>query len=378
MMMAKRKKFLLILGMTIVFLLGTAVGSASTYSKKITAWFYPIRIYVDNVPLSLSSPAFIYNNYTYVPIQDIAKHLNYKTDWNNATKRLHLYSHEGSNFSQEALRSELEQKIFKISELEAEVNRLKRQLKIQEETSDSDSSSSNNDKLRTLQDLLEEKYDRHRNNGRTLYFEKYRLSQLSDDTIRVRIYGKFERGSNEWRNMKISEFEDFLRDICSEVNRKFDENIKIIIYDKDGSTIAEYSYDYKKEKMTRDYLYRGSGSSKAATLDEMEDILEEEFESHRNNGETLKFDSYKLTKLSDGSIRVRMYGSFSRDSDKWEDLNRSDFEEFLEDICERINDDFENDIEITVYDKNNQTLAEYEYDFDKGRLTRSYFYQPRK
>ena len=41
--MTKRKKFLLIL-VCAVFLLGTMVGSASTYSKKITAWFYPIHL----------------------------------------------------------------------------------------------------------------------------------------------------------------------------------------------------------------------------------------------------------------------------------------------------------------------------------------------
>ncbi len=375
--MTKRKKFLLILGMTTVFLLGTMVGSASTYSKKITAWFYPIRIYVDSVPMSLSSPAFIYNNYTYVPIQDVAKHLNYKTHWNNATKRLNLYSHEGRNLSMNALKSELEQKIFEVSKLKSEISRLKTQLGIREDVNAPGTISSNNDKLRILRDLFEEKYDRHRNNGRTLYFEKYLLSQLSDDRIRVYIYGNFSRGSNEWRNIKTSVFEDFLDDICLEVNRMFNEDIIIIVYDKDRSSIAEYSYDRKKDKLTRDYLYRGSGSSRTLTLDDMEEILEEDFERHHNNGERLEFETYDLIRLSSGNIRVRMYGDFSRDSSKWKYLNRSDFEDFMESICERINDDFENDIEITVYDRNNQILAEYKYDFDRGRLSRDYFYQPR-
>jgi hypothetical protein len=373
----RRKKVLFVFSIVLVFFLGTFIGSTSTYSKNITAWFYPIQVNIDGTPIHFKSSPFIYNNYIYVPINDLTKHLNFQSQWDNKSKTLYLFSDESAYISVNALRNELDHKNLEISNLKFQISQLNTQLGIYKGDKNSSGSSNNNNKLRNLQDTLEERYERHRNNGRTLRFNNYRLYQLVDDTIRVQIRGDFRRSSNEWKNAKVSEFEDFMDDICREINKKFKEDIEIITYDDDNSKIAEYSYEQRKDKLKKEYFYSlsgGSGKDKGPDLDDLEEIFEEDYYSHLNNGRTLEFDKYELTKLSGDDIRVKMYGTFKRDDREWENLKKSEFESFIEDICEEINKEFEKDIEIIVYDRNNNRIAEYFYNYKRENLSQRYFY----
>ncbi len=108
-------------------------------------------------------------------------------------------------------------------------------------------------------------------------------------------------------------------------------------------------------------------------LDELEELLEDEYNRYRDT-RNMYFDRYTLSQLSSGNVYVRMYGTFSRTDNAWDDRDKNDFRDFIEEICEDVNRDVDEDIEVRVYDKNNYNVAEYLWDERDGDLEVEYEY----
>lgn len=366
-----KKKVIFPLALIIVFLLGTVLGTTAGYSQKITAWFYDIRINLDSKPLGFYSQPFIYNGQVYVSINDIAKNMGYGIQWDNQNKVMNLSSNDNNRFNINTLQYELDQKNTEIANLKFQLSQKKVELDILRDNKTTSSTTRKN--LNDLEKKLEDDYDSHRNNGRTLNFDNYDVSQLSNDKIRVSMYGDFDRTSNYWKNRDKSDFEDFIEKICEKVDRDYNDDIEVTVYDEDNDKTAEYTYDISRDKLSEEYVY-GSSSNSDDDLDDLEDDLERHFDDHSNNGKTMNFNRYDLSEYSD-EIRVKIYSDFDRTDSIWSNRDKSDFRDFIEDVCGRIDRDYNKDIKVYVYDKDDDKLAEYTYDDGDNEIKNTYDYE---
>lgn len=364
-----KKKFIATL--ILIFIFSTIIGTTAGYSEKITAWFYDIKINLDSKPLGFYSRPFVYNGQVYVSINDIANNMGFGVQWDDKSKIMNLSSNDNNRFSINTLQNELDQKNLEIANLKFQLSQKKVELDILRDNNTSSSSSNSNDKLSDLEKKLEDDYDHHRNNSRTLRFDNYTLSQSSNDEIRVRMYGEFDRTDSEWKHSSKSKFKDFIEDICDEIDKKFDEDIEIIVYDEDKDKTAEYSYDESRDRLTEDYIYGSSSSSSNTDIADLEETLEDDFDRHSNNGRTMDFDDYKLTKYTN-EIDVKMYGDFDRTDREWKYRDKEEFRDFVEDICKKVNNEFDKDVKVYVRDKDNTEIARYTYDEDDHDFHKNY------
>ncbi|QEK13262.1 hypothetical protein FQB35_13820 [Crassaminicella thermophila] len=362
-----KKRFILALVLTFIF--GTITGTSTGYSEKILAWFYDIKINLDGKPLGFYRQPFIYNGQVYVSLNDIANNMGLGIQWDDENKIMNLSSNGNNLFTINMLQQSLDQKNLEIANLKFQLSQKELELGILRDNKNS-SNKSDNKKLNDLEDLLEDDYDTHRNNHRTLGFDNYKLTKYSDE-IDVKMYGDFDRTSSYWRYRDESDFEDFIEDICKEIDKEFNKDIEITIYDKDKDKVARYAYDESKDRLTEEYIYGSSNND----LDYLEKKLEDDYDTHRNNHRTLGFNDYKLTKYSN-EIDVKMYGDFDRTSSYWKDRDKSDFRDFIEDICKKVHNTFDDkDVKVYVYDKDDSQIARYTYDEDDQDLNTNYEYE---
>ncbi|WP_053954769.1 hypothetical protein [Inediibacterium massiliense] len=259
-----------------------------------------------------------------------------------------------------ALQYELDQKNIEITNLKFQLSQKNVELDILR----NNHTSSNNDtysssSIKDVQDILNDRYDDHKNNGRTMYFDDFTVNQLSNGKIQVKVYADFDRDDRIWKSRSDSNFEDFIKDICKEINKKYEKDIEITVYDKDRDRIAEYNYDEYRNKLKSDYTYGGSSSS-SNDLDDVEKILNDDYNRHKNDGRTLKFD-YTLVKYSN-EIDVKMYGDFYKNDREWKSRDKKEFEKFVKDVCKEVNDEFDTDVMVYVYDKNKgNSIGRYKF-----------------
>ncbi|QZY55481.1 stalk domain-containing protein [Crassaminicella profunda] len=364
-----KKKFVLSLALILVLLFSTVLGTATGYSQKITAWFYDIRINLDSKPLGFYSSPFIYNGQVYVSINDLANNMGFGIQWDNKNKTMNLSSNDNNRFTVNTLQHELDQKNMEIANLKFQLSQKKVELDILRDNKTTSSTTRKN--LNDLEKKLEDDYDYHRNNGRTLNFDNYDVSQLSNNKIRVGMYGDFDRTGKHWKDRDKSDFEDFIEKICEKIDRDYDDDIEVIVYDEDNDKTAEYTYDISRDKLSEEYIY-GNSSSSNDDLDDLEDDLERHFDDYRDdNSGTMKFTRYDLKEYSD-EIRVTIKTDFDRNDDIWDDRDKSDFRNFIEDICEKVDKDYNKDIKVYVHDKDDDKLAEYTYDDGDNKIKNTY------
>ncbi|TCO78757.1 stalk domain-containing protein [Marinisporobacter balticus] len=371
-----KKKFITTL--VLIFIFSTIIGTSAGYSEKITAWFYDIKINLDSKPLGFYSRPFIYNGQVYVSINDIASNMGFGIQWDDKNKVMNLSSNDNNRFSINTLQHELDQKNLEIANLKFQLSQKKVELDIlrnNKVSNSSSSSSSSSSQFHDLEKLLEDDFDQHRNNSRTLEFNNYELSELSNDSVRVKMYGNFERTSRYWKDRDKSDFEDFIEDICEEVDEHFSDDIEVIVYDEDSKRTAEYTYDVSKDDLTEEYVYDGSSSNDDdEDLDDLEKLLEDDYKSHKNDGGTMYFSDYELSEYS-SEISVKMYGDFDRTDDEWKDRDKKKFRNFIDNICSEIDKKYNKDINIYVKDKDKDRTADYTYDDSANEIKNSYDYE---
>lgn len=107
-------------------------------------------------------------------------------------------------------------------------------------------------------------------------------------------------------------------------------------------------------------------------LNDLEDMLEDDYDRY-DDDEDLHFDNYTVYEKSNDDIVVKIYGEFDKYDDDWEDRDKGDFRDWIEEICEEINDEFDEDINIRVYDEDNSRIAEYDWDESDNELDDDYY-----
>ncbi|WZL73569.1 stalk domain-containing protein [Clostridiaceae bacterium 35-E11] len=365
------KKKILAFTLCFVFVFATIVGFGVGYSQKITAWFYDIKVNIDGASIGFYRQPFIYEGQVYVSLNDLANNLGFTIQWDNENKTMNLSSNN-NRFTVNTLQQQLDQKNLEIANLKFQLSQKEVELDILRD--DDHTSSSSYDDLRDVEKRLEDRYEDHRNDGRTMDFDDYRLSELSNGDIQVKMYGDFDRTSSSWRYRDESDFEDFIEEICEEIDRDFNEDIEVIVYDKDNDRLAEYTYDYSRSRLTEDYTYGSTSSSSDDALEDLEELLDDEYNRHRNHSRYLDF-RYQLSQKSNDDVEVIMDADFNRTDDAWQDRDKSDFRDFILDICKEVDKKFDEDVKVIVYDEDHTRIAEYTYDESKGTIDGTYDYE---
>ncbi|RKD22007.1 Copper amine oxidase N-terminal domain-containing protein [Caminicella sporogenes DSM 14501] len=248
------KKKILILSLIFIFILGFTISIGSTYSQNITAWFYDIKIYMDGKQWTFTNAPFIYNGNAYISLNDLARNMGLSIQWDSQSNTYSLASIDG-NLSLSALKYKLDRQNLEINNLRFQLAQKEAELAmLKSSTSSRKTYRNDDDLLDDLEDLLEDKYDRY-DDDEDLYFKDYRLYQDSNDDIIVKMYGRFDRNSDDWKDRDKSDFREFIEDICREIDRKFNEDIEVIVYDRDDDRIARYIWDDSDNELEKKYEY---------------------------------------------------------------------------------------------------------------------------
>jgi hypothetical protein len=285
---------------------------------------------------------------------------------------MNLSSNDNNRFNINTLQYELDQKNTEIANLKFQLSQKKVELDILRDHQTSSNSSSRS--LNSLENHLEDRFDDH-SNRKTMRFKNYNVNQLSNDNIEVKMYADFDKDDSEWKNRRNSDFKDFIEKICDYINDDYDEDIEVIVYDDDKHRIAEYEYDESRDRLTEEYT--SSSSSSSSDENDLEDYLEDrtEYTRHYNDGRTLRFDDYNISKNGSEMV-ISIDGDFKYNDSEWQDLDTSDFEDFIENICEEVADEFNRDVKLYVDDKNGTDIATFKYDEDDGRIvSRTYYHR---
>lgn len=234
------KKRILYLTFILTLICGT-IAFSSGYSRSITAYFSNIKVSLNGKTLNFSNEPFIYGGNVYVPLRDVSESLGVNVAWDDRTST--VYMHDDSSLGYTNNTSEIEILKNQLKAKEKEIERLK------------DDDDDDDDDLEDLEDDLNHDYDEYDEGHGTLEFE-YKLSQLSNDDIKVVMEGDFDRTSKYWNDRDDSDFRDFIEDkICDEITDEFREDIQIYIYDEDDDKCAEYEYDYSDRDLEKEYEY---------------------------------------------------------------------------------------------------------------------------
>ncbi|MEJ8553394.1 copper amine oxidase N-terminal domain-containing protein [Tepidibacter sp. Z1-5] len=143
-------------------------------------------------------------------------------------------------------------------------------------------------------------------------------------------------------------------------------------YTNSSSEIEMLKNQLKAKDAEIDRLKKDDDDDDDKDLEDLEDKLNDDYDRYTKGRETLKF-KYDLSQRSNGDIKVKMTGDFDRTSSAWSRREPSRFRDFIEDtVCDKIRDEFREDIEITVYDEDKDTCGEYEYDYSDRKLEKDY------
>lgn len=336
----------IIITLLLILLMGCSVSFGVGFSKQITAWFYGIQVKINGSYIKLAHEPFIYDGCIYVPIRDVSNSLGLDIAWDDSTKTVNLTSNGTSynapnyNYNNPTYNNQNYNYPYVV------VNK--------KSTSD-------------IENELNRDYDEYTEGRDDLNFE-YDLSKESS-YIKVKMEGQnFKKYSTEWEKRDEDDFEEFVEGIAEMIANQLDDDVTIYVYDKSSNNVAKYEYDEDKNKFSTKYEYDDMD------VDDVEDKLNDEYKEYTKGDHDLEFD-YDLTEYT-SKIRVEMEGeNFDRTSSKWDDRDDSDFEDFIEDIAEEVNDVFDDkNVEIEIYDDDNDRTAEYFYDEDDDDFREIYEY----
>ena len=323
--MRKRARVLGIALLTVVLVLAVAAGvSAATGTKSVSAIFRNIKIVADDKVIQTESEPFIVNGRTFVPLRAISEALGAWVDWNQATSTVTVKS--GSPAEVEALQVQLIQKDLRIAELEAQ---------LEGKGSESDG------KLADLESDLIKDYKKLED----VKIEDISLSGDADKvtaTIDVDLYDY----DDEWEDLTDSQIKSWVTKVVKDIQSFYDEDTYVtgkIRDDDSGDTLVNFSKDGTKSLSISykddDYRNGSSGSGKIA------DLEDELFSDYR------KLEGVRLSDIglsgSKSKVTVEIEVDLGFYDKEWADLSNSTIKSWLQDICDDIQDFYNDDTQIT-------------------------------
>ncbi|MCG8539258.1 MAG: copper amine oxidase N-terminal domain-containing protein [Clostridia bacterium] len=344
-MKIKRKSFVrkTIIILVLILLMGFSLSFGVGYSREITAWFYGIQVKLDGDNLQLSKEPFIYDGSVYIPLREVSHNLGIDVKWDGNNKTVYLFKDNDLEDTQRDYGDSFDSRYI--------LNKKK--------------------DIDDIEDRLNDRYKEYRDGDRDLRF-KYRLTEESG-YIKVRMDGdNFSRSSSSWRDRGDNYFEDFIEKIAEFVADGLDDDVKIYVYDNDNRRVGQYSYDETRDDLDVDYEYSREDNDRDEEK-EIEDELDDDYDKYNKGDRDLEF-LYYVT-ISSSHTKVRMKGrDFTRNSSAWEDRNKSQFRDFVEEIGELAAKEFDEDVKIYVHDRDNREAAEYSYDEKDREISVEYEY----
>lgn len=349
-MKLKRKKIArnIVITLLLILLMGSSVAFGVGYSKQITAYFNNIKVKLNGNLLNFSKEPFIYEGTVYIPLRDVSENLGLEVVWDGNTNTVYLANNVYGYGSTPRYGYNNPYVLNKDEEKEEE-----------------------EDIIKELEDMLNDDYEEYTEGDEELEFE-YSLDEKSS-YIKVKMEGKnFERDSSDWEDRDEDEFEDFIEDIVEEICDEIDDkDVKVDVEDEDGKSVGKYEYDESKDKFEVTFQYGSDGD-----IDDLEDELNDDYDEYTKGDDgDLEF-KYSLEEKS-SSINVDMKGkNFRQDSSDWENRKNSKFEDFIEDIVEKICDEFDDmDVRIYLDDRDGVYTAKYVYDESEDEFKVEFEYE---
>lgn len=251
------KKRILVFSLAFIFILGSFISLGESYSQTITAWFTDTKISLDGSQWTFASKPFVYNGNIYISLNDISRNLGLTMNMDLVNNVYELTSSGTNDLTLSALKYEVDKQQLEIDNLRFQLAQKDAELAILKDSSydDDDDDDDDDDVLDDLEDMFEDDYDRYDDDNEDLYFDNYKLYQASDDDIIVKMYGTFDRKSDDWDDRDTSDFRDFIEDICREIDKEFNEDIEVTVYDDDNDKAAEYKWDDSENDLDVEYEY---------------------------------------------------------------------------------------------------------------------------
>lgn len=228
-----------------------------------------------------------------------------------------------------------------------------KKFKVDDDDDDDDDDDADVDKI---EDKLNDKYDEYDDGKYDLEFE-YDVKDSSRE-VKVDMEGKnFEYDSKEWEKRDTDKFHKFVEKIAEYVAEEAEKDVEIKLEDEDGKSTGEYTYDEGKEKFK---VVEEEGEEEVEDVEDIEKYLNDEFEEY-DDDKDLEF-KYSLDEKGT-YVKVEMRGrNFEKKDDAWEDRDKDDFEDFVEEIAEYTAEKSGLDVRVYVYDDDKEDLLRCDYD----------------
>ncbi len=314
----------------------TPVSAAGTEStKKAVDAYYGVQIEYNSKALSSTTPPFIVNGTTYVPLRMLMDAFSDKsTTWDAANRKVVITS--GTSQTEQMYTQQITARNTQITELQAKITALEAEkASLLADLEDAEDSDSDLD-LSDLEDALNDDYGD---------YDDYSFDIALDgdeDDIEVTI----DTDSDDWDALTTTQQENLLQYICEDIWDEAD-SADITGTVEDGSTeLGTFTAD----------------ASDDVSLDEDTDLSDLEDTLNADYGD-----------YSDYSIDISISGDSDGidlvvdvDSDDWEDLvDDDDAESLLQDICDDIWDEYEDAAIDGSIEDGSTTLDSFSVDADE-------------
>ena len=349
----KKTRVLLASGLAIIMVLAMSVGAfGATGKKSLSALFKNIKLNINGKVLQTSEEPFIVNGKTYVPLRVVGEALGAWVDWNANTNVVTISGTSGTK----ALEDQLQQKDIQIAQLQLQIEDL--QAKLNNSSSNNSSNNSSDDEdIDDLEKDLNDEYDKIED----VDVDKIDLSG-DKDKVKVTVEIDADKSDEEWKDVSKSDLEDWLEDLCADIQKFYDDDTDISgkIKDEDGDTLVDFSKDGDDDV---EVDIEGGNM----TVDEVEKDLK------KNAEYTIDGVDFEITSInykSNDKIEVTL-----RATEGTSGLSTSEIKDLVEDAGKEIADAFEDDcgedpetVIIDVEDEDGDDLGNYEYDVDSGDI----------
>lgn len=324
--MSGRGRVVVASGLAVILILTLSMGAfAATGTKSLSAIFRNIKLNVNGKILQASEEPFIINGRTYVPLRVVGEALGAWVDWNPKTSVITI----SGTSANKALEEQLYQKDIQIAQLQLQIEKLKK--------SQSTDPGKSDKSLSSLRNELRKDYDELGD----VDIDDIRLTGDSDD-ITVNIDVDLDDYDDEWEDLTDSKIKSWVGKICNDIQDYYDDDTYItgkirdidskdtlVTFNKRGT--KSLSIDYKDSK------YRGKGGD----IRDLEDELVADYK---------KLGSVKIDDIFVGGgkskVTVEIRVDLDDYADEWEDLANSKIRGWLQDICEDIQDFYNDDTQI--------------------------------
>lgn len=325
--MRKRTKIVATAVLAVILVLAVAMGvSATTGTKNISALFRNIHIVANDKVVTTDTEPFIVNGRTFVPLRAVSEALGAWVDWNEATSMVTIKG--GTNSAEmDILKAQIAAK-------DVEIANLKKQLEEKKEGN--------------LTDLAKE-ITRDYDELGDVEIDKIALSG-NKDSVTVNIDVDLDDFDREWEDLSDSEIKSWLTKVVADVQdyysgstyvsgriRDIDSRYNLVTFSKDGSRSLSITY--------RDDDYRGSSSSSSGKNSDLEEQLMDDFVRLRGEKGTVRVDEF-LVSGSKSKVTLEIEVDLYSYEGPWAKLSDSEIEDWLEDICEEIQDFYNDDTQI--------------------------------